>query len=59
VNRKMTDNGGPLSHWESLILVLAGVLILVLFFTYFDKVLGSVDNTPSGRSCKATPCELG
>jgi hypothetical protein len=52
----MADNSGPLTNWESLILVIAGVLMLVLLFTYFDKVLGSVDTTPSGTSCKATPC---
>jgi hypothetical protein len=56
VNRKTAENSGPLTNWESLILVIAGVLMLVLFFTYFDKVLGNVDNTPSGRSCKTTPC---
>src|SRR5437764_10328360 len=54
--QKMGKKSAPLTHWESLILVFACVLVLVLVLSYVDKVLGNIDNTPSGRSCKDVPC---
>ena len=57
--QKMEKKSAPLTHWESLILVFACVLVLVLVLTYVDKVLGNIDNTPSGRSCKDVPCVAG
>lgn len=57
--QKMRNKSAPLTQWESLILVFACILILVLALTYLDKVLGTLDNTPSGRSCKDVPCISG
>lgn len=55
----MANRSAPLNQWESLILAFACLLVFILFFLYFDKVLGNIDNTPSGTPCKSLSCGLG
>jgi len=55
----MANSSARLNHWEALIVTFASIVVLVLFLSYLDKVLGNLDNTPSGISCKDVPCGLG